>query len=378
MPKVFAAISLLLFLPVLVYAFSSAEVVNYGAPESFIYKKQFDQLVLDLVIPSGQEGAGDTLETIILENDGTAQNFYDIAQLILWADSGEAGFQGMGIDNKIGIFESYENSYRWRLMNLDIEVPAEGLRLFISAEIASSPTVGRFIQMRIPALLDNNQNGQFDFGDRGIFLQSGNNGPQDDFVLNPHKQTIRGLVSDNLAPKAVIVSPAQNEEIATSTYLVKGLVRDQGGSSIKWLKIGMAKAGQPENVVWQEAQLGEITNQEQAWQYQWQNIEQGEYILKTKAADWVYGEGESEREVAVKVVFPAESIETPPVIPISPITTTTDEVAAASEEVESSEEVQPSKEAQIAGLKAQIQELQLQIINLLKQLIALLQIQLGL
>lgn len=355
-----------LFLPAQSFAFLADEITNHGAPEAYVYPDEFDKLVLDVTLASGNTGEEDILQAITLQNEGTARNLTDISKLILWQDCGEEGFQGMGIDEKIGEFRFYSASYSWYLSGLNLTVPAAGLRIFVSSEISEIATANRTLQFKISALLDNNENGQYDLGDLGVYLASGNNGPTDNYVLNPQRQTIRGFVLDNLAPKAVITWPSQGETIATSTYTVKGEARDQGGSIPQWVKIALTPEGEEE--VWQE--VAATSDNFLTWQYNWQNITEGTYNLKVKSKDWFDNEAISERIVQVKVEFPEEE-------EVVEEVAEEEEVVEEQEEEEEEEVAEPISEMTIEEVRAKIKEIQQKIIELISQLIELLQSQIA-
>src|SRR5680860_1811989 len=139
---------------------------------------QFDRLVLDVVIPANGENA-DVLNALSIMNLQSAYYKKGIEKLVLWSDEKTAGFQGMGIDEKIGDATWDGNSQTWYWKDLSVVVPAEGLRIFVSLETENDIDDNRNVQLFIPKLTDNNSNGIFDFEDKGIFMSSGNNGPVD-------------------------------------------------------------------------------------------------------------------------------------------------------------------------------------------------------
>jgi len=349
-------------------AFTASEVTNYGAPYQFVYKQEFDKLVLDVVLPSGNVGQDDILQALTIQSSGTIKDYYDVRKFILWSDNDEQGFNGMGVDNKLGEFTFYSDGSYWLADNLNVEVPTQGLRVFVSAETSTGPTSSRFFKMRISGFRNDNQSEQYDLGDLGVFLASGNNGPTDDAVVNLLSQSVRVFVVDELVPKAVVSTPLNNEVIVNNSYTIKGLVKDQGGSNIAWLKLGIALADTPDDITWYDISLGSsIGTAEQAWEYQWQDIEEGTYVLKTKSADTNYGEGISDRIVTVTVDFPEPEPEPEPDPEPTPSPTP-------------DPEPDPEEPAQdpVAILKAQIELIQQQIVALISQLIELITAQLGL
>lgn len=374
MKKLFLFLIFLLFaflLPQKIFAFTASAITNHGAPTDYVYPDEFDKLVLDVTLATGKTGQEDKLQAIALQNEGTARVLVDIAKLILWKDAGEEGFQGLGVDEKIGEFNFYSENYSWYLKDLNLTIPVAGLRVFVSAEIKKVATLNKSIRIKLSALLDHNNNSQYDNGDLGVYLASANNGPSDNYVLNPYFQTVRLFSLDNLMPKAVIVSPAQDETIATSTYRVKGEARDQGGSTPQWVKISLSKLGEQD--VWHE--VIPTSSNYSTWEYEWANIAEGVYSLKTKAKDWMFNEGASERIVRVKVEFPPaepepESITDNQSSIINGQSSITNNQSSGSEPEQAT--TTPST---IEQLKAEIARIQQLIIDLLKQLIEIIQSQ---
>jgi len=353
---------------------------NQEAPSDYFYPQEFDNLVMDLIIPSGKTG-GDTLKAITLENTGSARDFYDIEKLKLWADSGPSGFQGMEVDEELGTFAFYNPNMSWYLTNLDESVPAQGLRIFVSAEISKNATTYRTIQMKIPKLSDVNSNGNFDLGDLGVFWESKNNGPIDEEIINSYSQEIRVPSIDSLAPKTVITDPKDGTKIITSSYTIKGVTKDQGGSTPAWVKISI-------NDIWYDVvNTGENFN---TWKYEWKGISEGIYALKAQAADWI-GNVATTDPMQVTVSFPKECNCTDWVNDVcgggscpadqmnqkrtcTPSGCSTENQCLADK---SCIKEKPISEMTIEELKTKITEIQQKIIELLNQLIQLIQSQIN-
>jgi len=354
-PLIFIFVIGLIFLPRIAFGFTASQVVNHQAPAVYFYPKEFDKLVLDLTIPSGSCCGTDVLKAVTIQNTGSAVDIRDIDKLKLWRDEGKTGFQGMGIDKELGEFIFYSQNNSWYLKDLNQTIPLEGLRIFVSAETRQGAVNGTTFQMKIPQLSDQNQSGTFDLGDLGIFLESKNNGPSDGAIINSYQQTIYAFLYDELSPKTVITDPKDNSTITAESYKILGLARDQGGSTPQWVKIRI-------NDVWYD--VNPTSSNYGTWEYNWQNITEGDYTLKTQSADWlgnieIVGEG-----ITVTVAFPA-----PP-----------------AEEEEEVEKTPPSPEATegkaisemtVEELKAKITEIQQKIIELLTQLIQLIQSQIS-
>jgi len=241
----------------------------------------------------------------------------------------------------------------WYLSNLSEEVPAQGLRIFVSLEISKNATSRRTIQMEIPKLVDSNNNGLFELGDLGVFMESKNNGPIDQEIINPYSQEIRTFVIDNLSPKTVITAPKDGATLtAGRSYVIKGVARDQGGSTPAWVQLGI-------NDTWHDV-IATGSNY-LTWEYNWQDIKEGTYQLKTKSADWL-GNTEDPRDGGVITVIKETPVVQPPSEAPPAVTPPAEK---------------PISEMTIEELEAKIVEIQQKIIELLKQLIQLIQQQIA-
>jgi hypothetical protein len=324
------------------------DFVNNEAPSAYFYSQEFDKLVLDITIPSGIIGQEDKLSALTIKNNGTARERDDIAKFKLWKDAGQSGFQGMGKDEELGTLIYYSPNISWYLSDLNAVVPASGLRIFVSAEIAKSPTASRFIKMQIPSLYDENGNKAFNLGDAGVFMESKNNGPEGTAgLVNSFSQTIRTFLIDNLDPVSVITDPKDRSVITSETYTIKGEGRDQGGSTPAWVKVSI------NNGSWVD--VNSIGSNYSTWEYQWQDIRQGDYTIRTQSADWI-GNIEAEGDsVSITVEFPNQPEPKPKPEP----------------------EPEPEPLTEIEQLQEKIKQVQQQIIELLNQLIQIYLAQLS-
>jgi len=258
-------------------------VTNNGAPSASFYPSEFDKLVMDFTVKRSDDHA-DTLNALTFENTGTARNFYDITKAVVWRDSGEVGFQGMEIDEKWGeaIYNNLEGY--WYMTGLSKEIPATGLRIFISIETATKGyiTTNRNIQMRLSPFHDSGVAGRYDAGDRGIFLD-GVTGITDG-LLNPNTQSLYAYNYDSSAPKTVIKTPYANETISATSYKITGVTRDQGGSTPAQVKISITKSGNAEG---QYADVVGTGASFSTWEYNWAGITDGVYTIKAYAVDWI-------------------------------------------------------------------------------------------
>jgi len=201
-------------------------------------------------------------------------------------------------------------------------------------------------------------------GDLGIFLESKNNGPSNGAVINSYQQTIYAAAYDELAPKSVITDPKDNSTITAESYKILGQARDQGGSTPQWVKISINPSTSSGQVAWHS--VTSTSSNYLTWEYNWQNIAEGTYTLKTQSADWS-GNAETVGEgITVTVAFPAP----PPAEEEEEVEEPVVEEPAVEEPVEEEKSI---SEMTIEELKAKIAEIQQQIITLLTQLIQTLQ-----
>ena len=298
--------SLLFFcLSLFAFNFACAEttinVTNTGVPQINIYPSEFDQLVMDFTIAKS-DGSTDTLNAITFKNTGTSRDFYEISKVTVWADAGRTGFQGMEIDEKLGDATYYSTGEYYYISGLTKTVPAGGLRIFVSIETTNkgSITADKTVQMKVPTLSDSNSNKQFDFGDTGIFL-TGVSGPAAE-ILNSDYQLIKMSSYDSYSPKSVITSPADLATITTNSFKITGVSRDQGGSTPAWVKISI------NNVLYDVVNTGSNFS---TWEYNWQNISDGSYTLKTQSQDWL---GNTET-AAYTITATVNTVVVPPITP---------------------------------------------------------------
>lgn len=299
----------LLFIPI--FSLNAATTtsdgyINYGTGESAMwYKNTFDNLALDFLIPNKKiDGTDDQLNAITIENLGLARDYYDISSVVVWADSGPVGFQGLGVDNRLGAAAFYVSN--WKLNNLAINIPKNGLRIFVTIEVSNSPTDNRTVQLKIPSINDVSSTGLYDAGDSGIFLASKNNGPAE-AIINNSQAGLRNQNYDILAPKTNIVNLFNNGEVKSQSFTINGESKDQGGSVVKNIQVAIAKVG----VDGSYADAVNTGTYYSTWEYKWENITDGEYIIKIKSTDQMGNSGVSE----IKATANLKTAE----IPTSPI-----------------------------------------------------------
>ncbi|MCX6740476.1 MAG: Ig-like domain-containing protein [Candidatus Parcubacteria bacterium] len=277
-------------------AFDTQSIVKTEVPYDTFFRGTFDNLVFDFTLVTARP---DTLKALSLQNLGTLTDAYQLDYLTLWADDGPVGFQGMGIDRKIGNLIYFSTLQNWYLNNLSENI-ADSQRYFVSAEISSYITKTGSVQMQIPKLIDTNANGSFDLGDMGIFMDSGNNGPTNANIVNDNVQVVGLTTVDSLGPKVNFTNLQAGQTIESDSFVIKGMIRDQGATSIK------------DRFIYIDGQKNVISifdDTTYTWQYVWQNIATGEHKIKVTSSDQGSNPGQSE-EITVNV-----AIAVPPVVP---------------------------------------------------------------
>ncbi|MDD4606718.1 MAG: hypothetical protein PHS07_00040 [Patescibacteria group bacterium] len=323
-----------------VRAINVVDFTNHDAPSSTFYNREFDKLVLDVTIPNQKtDGTEDVLNAITFMNNGTARDMYEIAKVVVWSDAGDVGFQGLGIDNELGETRWDGLTSSWYLSDLNQNIPAEGLRIFVSIETGSSPTNNRGVQFKIPQMEDINQNGEFDLGDQGVYVASKNNGPIDGAIINSGIQSFRNATYDALNPKVVVTNATDGMEITDNSFTIQGLCRDQGGSTCSWVKISV----ESENgaVVWQE--VTSTGSNYETWEYNWTNILDGQYDIKVKASDWNNNQVENSEITIIKSTLQPEE----------PVQEPEEEIDEPEEEAEDQDEPEEEAEEEISEFTQQ-------------------------
>ncbi|KKR07339.1 MAG: hypothetical protein UT32_C0012G0002 [Parcubacteria group bacterium GW2011_GWC2_39_14] len=255
-------------------------------PTATWYVGQFDKLALEVTIPSGNGGV-DSLNALTVVNAGNAYYAHGLQNLRLWADAGSPGFQGWGVDTDFGPGSSsgLQNSWVWN--NLDVSIGAEGKRFFVSTEMWTTvplTSVNYTVQLKIPELLDVNNNGFYDADDQGVFMESKNNGPLTDSVMNGPSQIISYANSDVEGPKVILNNISNNQVLTSSSYVIQGQARDQGKSSTEFVKIKISKVG---GTAGELVLTDSLTDNYSSWRYVWTGIEDGTYKIQTQSQDFM-------------------------------------------------------------------------------------------
>ena len=116
-------------------------------------------------------------------------------------------------------------------------------------------------------------------------------------VVHCQANTIVG-VNAATYPSSAITNLSFGSEIkAGEDFLIKGTSSDQGGSSIKKVEISFDNGS-----TWLAASPASETATGFEWQYNWAAPKAGNYLIKTKATDWLEAQENSSSSLTVKVV----------------------------------------------------------------------------
>ncbi|MFA5946832.1 MAG: hypothetical protein WC813_02295 [Patescibacteria group bacterium] len=160
----------------------------------------------------------DQLRGLGVRNNGGAVNATDIAAVKVWKENGTtAGFQNAQ-DVVLGTMTvNSTNNQEWRLGSLTDTIPAGGLRLYVTTDIAGTPTNNSLLTFLLPVYSDAggdlvvSQN-----GDVGVFVASTNDGPTDGALLNAASQVIDTAVPT--LTESVPVSSPTNDTTPAYTF----------------------------------------------------------------------------------------------------------------------------------------------------------------
>ncbi|MFH0774902.1 MAG: hypothetical protein V2A53_05335, partial [bacterium] len=163
-----------------------------------------DKVVFDLEIPN-DDGAQETLNalTVRLSAGATALSS-DFDEVRLWADAGAAGFQGGGIDTDLGPGTWDVGDSCWVFQPLSYSFTDAKKRFFITVDVIANPSDDlRTITMEIPTLSDAGNQGVFNTGDEGIFVDSAHDGPIDLDLTSGKSQIIKERETGDLTDSTV-------------------------------------------------------------------------------------------------------------------------------------------------------------------------------
>lgn len=270
-----------LALPNLCFGFQKNSIILNTVPENTYYAGTYDNLVLDFNFIALKP---DTLQAISLKNTGQSSYTVQIKDMYLWQDKGKTGFQGIGIDQNLGKFNYSESFGTWAIEGLDVQI-WDMSRFFVTVDTFYEIPEPGTIKMQIPVFFDLNTNNKYDLGDKGVFMQSGDNGPIDMAAENNDYQKFSNNNFDSFAPQINISNLKNGSIINNNNFVIKGFVRDQGNNNINNLMI---------NINDQEYKINDYNPQDHSWSYNWSNIIDGQYSVQVEAEDDFGNQGQTD------------------------------------------------------------------------------------
>lgn len=154
--------------PVAVDGMVAAQVGMGGAPGVTLGPDDGPVEALDVTVPRNGY-LDDVLTGLRVTNAGSASSG-DLAELRLWRDGGDGGFDaGAGDDSDLGPMARV--GAEWRSPILAELVGSAGARLFVGATVAAAPGDSVTLRLRVPV--------------NGISTESANQGPRDVAIENP-------------------------------------------------------------------------------------------------------------------------------------------------------------------------------------------------
>ena len=137
---------------------------------------EVDRLAFEALLPANGYAA-DVLTRLSVGNAGTAVPEDDIHRLRAWIDDGDGVFTKPS-ERLLGTL-AYTGGGRWQLTGLAQAIPAEGARMFVTVDAASTAAQSATIKLFLPSSPD-----------PGVGMSSGNSGPIDEAVTNPSQLTL--------------------------------------------------------------------------------------------------------------------------------------------------------------------------------------------
>ncbi|GEM_PF-4702524 len=292
------------------HALTSTSITSHNAPAVTTYSYKIDVLVLDVTVKP--ETGSDVLAAFTVDNIGSPTQNRSVAKMKLWRDAGTIGYHGWEEDTLLGEVTS-ETFSTWAFYGLNVVVPADGVRLFVTMDTARS-IVRSAVQLEVSQLYDSNKNGQYNEGDSGVFFTSTKNGLTDIAVLNSDRQIISPSTSIATAPQSVITTPTHGSAVVVGTPLtIQGKARGRGGLSASVVEIRIGVKQEIEAAVWKRVPT--TSDSISQWEYSWTPSLVGTMHIDTRVAD---SNGVTEEAhgidivVSPKPVFPSDI---PPVDP---------------------------------------------------------------
>lgn len=169
-------------------------------------------VAFDVTLP-GNGGQPDQLTRFNVRNHGTATPGDVLTALELWGDDGDGSFDAAA-DTRIAPLTWTGD--RWEATGLAHAVPADGLRLMVTADVAGD-ALGGTVMLGLPA-----------GDDTGVGMASGNDGPIDEPVVNPFAQTVSAtdrVIVTTATVASTVVAPGQ-ADVLVMHLLARNLYAD--------------------------------------------------------------------------------------------------------------------------------------------------------
>jgi WD40 repeat protein len=222
---------------------TAAQLPLYPVTTGSFSSGSADNLALDVTLPANgyQE---DLLLRLDVVNEGTAVDTVDVVAVRAWVDDGDGTFDRV-LDPPLGTF-SWTGA-RWELTGLTHPVPAGGVRVFVSVDIADNARVGRTVRLVLPTLPD-----------VAIGMDSANDGPIDAAVENPAVHTITTV--DRVVFSAPPITGGVVRPGARDAALLHLTVTNNYSTSKQMTRLTVTNATVPQGAAAQDDVDGEFDN----------------------------------------------------------------------------------------------------------------------
>jgi hypothetical protein len=302
--KVFAvAIGCLLMAPLASLAATTVVVSTPVESPTAVYASQFDIPVFNFTLATP---ATDELQTLTVQNMGSARPDYEIAALKLWRDTGSGTFEGFAVDMELssGVYDASTN--QWIFYGVHERI-AGNAQFFVSVETLGRGTDNKTLRFTIPQYSDANANGVYDPGDFGIFVGSHVALPTSpiDSALSAYYRVRTG---DAFAPVAVITDPANGLTITNEPTTIRVRTRDAGGGTVNSVTVCVERLGSSPTLVCNNPK--DMTGYGE-WVMLWKPLMNTTYHLTATVTDSV-GNQTVTPVTSVMVNIPALTTTTPP------------------------------------------------------------------
>jgi hypothetical protein len=292
-------------------ASSSLNIALSDINSGFVYPQQWDILAINFTL---KPSSNDVLNTVTVGNIGLAPYTY-LSEVRLYADDGDGIFEGWQQDTDLGIAAftpNYMSQYMWYWKDLNVNVPSEGKRFFVTVKIVQDYNLisdRQTVLLILSALNDKNNDGIFDpLDDAGIFMTSKNNGPQND-ILSNGIYTIVKTNFDTFAPVSVIKTPIVNAQLSSKQVLITGYAQDQGGGNVD--KVDITIKNEIGNILVDKAAATITDPSTGKWEYAYTFTANGKYTVLSQGLD-----GNSNLETpGYSISFNIGAAVIPPVVP---------------------------------------------------------------